>query len=139
MQAFENLEDTVVVGGRDANAIIPHRKPVVTRERLAANHHFGRPIRLHKFQRITQQITKDLRQPDFGIKHRRQGIRQHALSLGGAKAIEEMSSVLSLDLGFEVSELGDAMRTLMDSDGGGDEGGGDEGGGDGGGGGEGGE
>jgi hypothetical protein len=62
-----------------------------------------------------------------------------ALSLGGAKAIEEMSSVLSLDLGFEVSELGDAMRTLMDSDGGGDEGGGDEGGGDGGGGGEGGE
>jgi len=60
-----------------------------------------------------------------------------AVSLGGAKAIEEMSGVLSFDFGLEVSELGDAMRTLMDSDGGGDDGGGD-GGGDEGGGGEGG-
>jgi len=51
------------------------------------------------------------------------------LTLGGAKALEEMSGVVAGEFGVDAFDLGDSMRTLMDSDGGGDDGG-DGGGGD---------
>src|SRR5205823_4790053 len=60
VNAAKNLEDTIAVFGRDADALVFHPDADVFGNWLGAHHHFGRASRRDEFAGVDQEVGQNL-------------------------------------------------------------------------------
>src|SRR5438874_4463505 len=112
MQALENFKDPPKMLGRNANAVIAHRKAIVPCLLCPPNGDLRCPPIRSKFQGITQQVAKNLGQAHFWIDYRGQRRRHMDMRLAIEDfelqvvqyAVEDLTDIHGYRLGMQASD-----------------------------------